>query len=146
MNDDTFELHPRLAADTIAIGALPLCRVLLMNDKSFPWCLAVPQRNAIRELHELSKTEQAQLMEEVTGISAAMQDAYAADKMNIAALGNQVPQLHLHIIARFESDPAWPAPVWGKFPPQPYSPSEQEHQRQRLHEALGYLHDFRMEV
>lgn len=142
----SFELHPRLAADTIAIGVLPLCRILLMNDKTFPWCLAVPQRKAVRELHDLSKPDQMQLMDEVTGLAAAMQDAYAATKMNIAALGNQVPQLHVHVIARFEADPAWPAPVWGKFPPQPYSRSEQEHQRQKLHKVFYYLHGFRVEV
>lgn len=142
----TFELHSRLAADTIRIGVLPLCQLLLINDKTYPWCVLVPQRIAVREIHELARTDQIQLLDETSAVSAAMQELFNADKMNVAALGNQVPQLHVHVIARFQHDPAWPAPVWGKFPPQPYSPSEQEHQLEKLCSAFGFLHDFRREV
>ena len=110
---NAFTLHPRLAADTIALGDWPLCRLLLMNDARFPWVILVP-RPDLREIHDLPPAERATLIEEIARTSAVMQRAFKADKMNVAALGNQVPQLHIHIIARFATDPAWPNPVWGQ--------------------------------
>ncbi|HEY2110919.1 MAG TPA: HIT domain-containing protein, partial [Dongiaceae bacterium] len=107
-----FTLHPRLAADTVALGDWPLCRLLLMNDARFPWVILVPARPELREIHDLPPAERATLIEEIARASALMQQAFAADKMNVAALGNQVPQLHIHVIARVASDPAWPNPVW----------------------------------
>lgn len=115
-----FELHPRLAADTFTVGHLPLCRVLLMNDSQYPWLVLVPCRNAIRESYELPEPERVQLWREVESVAQALSQHAGADKMNIAALGNQVPQLHIHVIARFAGDPAWPGPVWGVKPVQPY--------------------------
>jgi diadenosine tetraphosphate (Ap4A) HIT family hydrolase len=109
---NAFTLHPRLAADTIALGDWPLCRLLLMNDARFPWVILVPARPDLREIHDLPPAERATLIEEIARASALMQQAFKADKMNVAALGNQVPQLHIHIIARFAADPAWPNPVW----------------------------------
>jgi len=118
----TFELHPRLAADTIEVSRLPLCRVLLMNDANYPWLILVPQRPDIREIFELDEADQQQLMRESTFVSRVMHELFRPDKMNIAALGNVVPQLHIHHIARYRHDPAWPAPVWGQRPAQTYAP------------------------
>ena len=109
---DAFTLHPRLAADTIALGDWPLCRLLLMNDGRFPWVILVPARPDLREIHDLTPPERATLIEEIARVSALMQQVFKADKMNVAALGNQVPQLHIHVIARFAADSAWPNPVW----------------------------------
>ena len=111
---NSFALHPRLAADTVALGDWPLCRLLLMNDARFPWLILVPARPDLREIHDLPPADRATLIEEIARASAQMQQAFKADKMNVAALGNQVPQLHIHIIARFASDSAWPNPIWGQ--------------------------------
>jgi len=113
MTDPAFELDPRLQSDTVVVGELKLCRVLLMNDARYPWLILVPRLHNIRELFELSPTQQQQLMQESTLLSQAMAASFRADKMNIANLGNIVEQLHIHLIARFKSDPAWPGPVWG---------------------------------
>jgi diadenosine tetraphosphate (Ap4A) HIT family hydrolase len=109
---EPFALHSRLAADTIALGQWPLCRLLLMKDARFPWLILVPAKPDLREIHDLSLQERAVLIEEVARASTGMQQAFKADKMNVAALGNQVPQLHVHVIARFAGDAAWPNPVW----------------------------------
>ncbi|NOR72815.1 MAG: HIT domain-containing protein [Mariprofundaceae bacterium] len=119
-----FELHPRLEADCITIGSFPLCRLLLMNDASYPWFILVPQRAGIREIFELSEDDQHQLLRESSALSRVISDHFNADKINVAALGNMVPQLHIHHIVRYESDPAWPAPVWGHAPTKPYSEEE----------------------
>lgn len=135
MND--FELHPRLAADTVEITRLPLCRVLLMNDANYPWVILVPERTGIREIHELSETGQIQLIKESSHVSRVMSQLFNPEKMNIAALGNVVPQLHIHHIARFEHDPAWPRPVWGQRPIQPYETTALERRKLELAKALG---------
>jgi len=122
----SFELHPQLAADCTVVGDLPLCRLLLMDDANFPWCILVPRRPGVREIHELAEPDQAALLQEVTRLSVAMQSLFAADKMNVAALGNVVPQLHVHVIARRVGDAAWPRPVWGAVPRRPYSEAERE--------------------
>ncbi len=130
-----FALHPRLAADTIALGDWPLCRLLLMNDGRFPWVILVPTRPDLREIHDLPSAERVVLIEEIARVSALMQQAFKADKMNVAALGNQVAQLHVHVIARFASDPAWPSPVWGQGQVRPMSEAEQA-ERFRLLQPL----------
>ncbi len=132
-----FVLHPRLAADTIPLGQWPLCRLLLMNDGRFPWLILVPARLDLREIHELAAADRRILIEEIARASALMQDAFGADKMNIAALGNQVPQLHVHLIARFSGDPAWPNPVWGHGAPRPMSDAELAGRIARLQPLLG---------
>jgi diadenosine tetraphosphate (Ap4A) HIT family hydrolase len=116
-----FELHPRLEADCISIGSFPLCRLLLMNDSNYPWFILVPRRAGIREIFELSEDDQRQLLWESSSLSRLIADHFKADKINVAALGNMVPQLHIHHIVRYESDPAWPAPVWGHTLAEPYS-------------------------
>ena len=116
-----FELHPRLARDTFVIGDFPLSRLLLMNDASYPWFILVPRRADIVEIFELRHDDQLQLLKESSQLSMVLSRVFEADKLNIAALGNMVPQLHIHHIVRYRSDQAWPQPVWGRFPAQPYS-------------------------
>jgi len=116
-----FELHPRLNEDCITIGSFPLCRLLLMNDSNYPWFILVPQRTGVREIFELSEDDQRQLLWESSSLSRLIADHFNADKINVAALGNMVPQLHIHHIVRYSSDAAWPAPVWGHAPAEPYS-------------------------
>ena len=120
-----FELHPQLAKDTSAIGRFGLCRLLLMNDSRFPWFLLVPERENVREVHELNDADRRQLWDESAQLARALTMVFKPDKLNIAALGNQVPQLHVHHIVRYAHDAAWPAPVWGKLPPTPYYSAEQ---------------------
>jgi diadenosine tetraphosphate (Ap4A) HIT family hydrolase len=109
-----FTLDPRLANDTICLGKLELCQVLLMNNKQYPWLILVPERENIKEIIDLDHNEQILLMDEIASVSNAIKNLYNPDKINIASLGNMVPQLHVHIIARFKTDAAWPYPVWQK--------------------------------
>lgn len=115
-----FELHPRLAQDCFVLADLALSRLLLMNDARYPWCILVPRAAGVREIHELGEADQMQLLRESSSLGRALMRAFAGDKLNVAALGNLVPQLHLHHIVRFRGDAAWPAPVWGRHPAQPY--------------------------
>jgi diadenosine tetraphosphate (Ap4A) HIT family hydrolase len=121
---ENWTLHPQLDRDTASIGDLPLSRVLIVNDANYPWLLLVPRRANIVELIDLDEVEQAQLLTEVTRVARALRTVTKCDKLNIAALGNVVPQLHVHVIARFRSDAAWPKPVWGVAPPRPYDRDE----------------------
>ncbi len=120
MSASDFDLHPQLTADTVEAARWDCCRVLLMNDATYPWLILVPQRPDLRELHDLSADDLAQVTVEIVRASQAMESLFKPVKMNVAALGNQVPQLHIHVIARFEDDPAWPKPVWGVAPAAPY--------------------------
>src|SRR5690349_4818337 len=106
-------LHPQLAADTVNLGDLPLSRVLVMSDANFPWLVLVPRKADLVEVIDLRDDEQTQLMREVAQTARALRELTACHKLNIAALGNMVPQLHVHVIARFRHDAAWPNPVWG---------------------------------
>ncbi|MGQ0701287.1 MAG: HIT domain-containing protein [Panacagrimonas sp.] len=134
-----FELHPRLAADTFVLSDLPLSRLLLMNDAQYPWCILVPRIPGAREIHELADVDQQQLLRESSMLGRALMAAFGGLKLNVAALGNMVPQLHVHHIVRFESDPAWPAPVWGRHPARPYDEAGRrafiEHLRPHLTEV-----------
>jgi diadenosine tetraphosphate (Ap4A) HIT family hydrolase len=116
-----FELHPRLAQDCIPMGNLPLCRLLLMNESRYPWFILVPERTGAGEIYQLPEEDQTQLMRESCELSRTLAVLFRADKMNVASIGNLVPQLHIHHVARYRNDPAWPAPVWGRFEPLPYS-------------------------
>ena len=118
---DPLQLDPRLAADTFLVGETPLSQVLLMNDARYPWLILVPRRSDVTEPFQLSEADQAQLWQESMRLGEAMKAQFAADKLNIAALGNQVAQLHVHHIARFHADNAWPGPVWGVGSAVPYS-------------------------
>jgi diadenosine tetraphosphate (Ap4A) HIT family hydrolase len=132
-----FSLDPRLAADSIAIGKLMLCEVRLQNDARFPWLVLVPQREGITELFELSATDSALTMEEITRCSAALRAVTQCLKINVGALGNIVRQLHIHIVARNESDAAWPGPVWGSGSRVPYAEPEKANLIERLRGALA---------
>lgn len=116
-----FELHPQLATDTQPLAHLPLCDLLLMDDANHPWLILVPRVPDMVEIVDLPDDAQARLMAEVAIASRALQAAFKPDKINVAALGNMVPQLHVHVIARFRDDIAWPRPVWGTADAQPYS-------------------------
>jgi diadenosine tetraphosphate (Ap4A) HIT family hydrolase len=129
----TFSLHAQLAADTTPIGDLPLTRVLLMNDANYPWLIMVPRLPAVSEIIDLEENAQVQLIAEIARASAALKNVTACDKLNVAALGNMVPQLHVHVIARRRTDIAWPKPVWGAAPSEPYAPAA----RAALVAALG---------
>ena len=113
MPDSAWSLHPQLEKDTIDIGDLPLSRVLVIRDANYPWLLLVPRRSEAVEIIDLDEVEQAQLMTETSRAARALKDVTKCDKLNIAALGNMVPQLHVHVIARRTTDVAWPRPVWG---------------------------------
>lgn len=132
-----FELHPQLAKDCRDMGRLALCRLLLMDDSHYPWFVLVPERPDLSEIHQLADADRACLWEESALLSRALAKGFAPDKLNIAALGNQVPQLHVHHIVRYRHDPAWPAPVWGKFPPKPYYGAEVEKLRALMRSLLG---------
>ncbi len=138
---DPFELDPRLTADTFLVGETPLSQVLLMNDTRYPWLILVPRRADITEPFELSEADQAQLWSESMLLGEAMKAHFAADKLNIAALGNQVAQLHVHHIARFHTDAAWPGPVWGVGSAVPHSDAARDgligELRSLLREPLG---------
>lgn len=131
-----FELHPQLAKDCQLIGRFTLCHLLLMRDANYPWCILVPDRAGITEIYQLSAEDQQQLMRESSLLASSMATLFAADKMNIAALGNIVPQLHIHHIVRQRTDPAWPAPVWGKLPARSYTDADLENTLLMLRDAL----------
>ncbi|CAL74687.1 conserved hypothetical protein; putative Histidine triad (HIT) protein [Bradyrhizobium sp. ORS 278] len=126
MSESAWSLHPQLAKDTINIGDLPLSRVLVIKDANYPWLLLVPRREDAVEIIDLDEVAQAQLMTEITRVSRAVKEITKCDKLNVAALGNMVPQLHIHIIARRTSDVAWPRPVWGVATPVPHDAQEVE--------------------
>jgi len=134
-----FELHPRLAADTLAVGRLPLCRLQLMNDARYPWLILVPERAGLREIHQLPPAERAQLIEEISACSQALEAVSRADKINVGALGNLVPQLHVHVIARRTGDAAWPGPVWGQGAAEPWDETARSTLLAALRERLGGL-------
>lgn len=117
MSSSTFILHPQLSADTFVLGDWPLCRVLRMNDRAFPWLILVPHVADVREIIDLGEAQQQALMAEIARASRALKALLNPDKLNVAALGNAVPQLHVHVIARYKTDPAWPRPIWGVQPP-----------------------------
>lgn len=115
-----FTLDHRLQEDTVEIIRLELSRVLLMNDSSFPWIVLVPEREGVREVYELSIGDRCVLIEEIAAASEIVRQLYSPDKINIGALGNLVPQLHIHVIGRFRTDRAWPGPAWGSGAARPY--------------------------
>ena len=129
---EEFSLHPRLAADCFQIGRFELCRLLMMNDAQYPWFILVPQRPDIREIYELTPDDQATLLAESSALSQLLMDVFEGDKLNVAALGNLVPQLHVHHIVRYVNDSAWPKPIWGLHPALPMGAADQHERLQRL--------------
>lgn len=130
-------IHPVLQADCLHVGDFPLCHLLLMQDANYPWFILVPAREGITEIHQLAADDRRQLMDESVALSTALERAFTPDKLNVAALGNVVPQLHIHHIARFRDDVAWPAPVWGAQPRKHYSDETRAAVVERLLQALG---------
>ena len=124
MKSESWSLHPQLAQDTVELGDLALSRVLLSRDANYPWLVLVPRRPDIVELIDLDEVDQAQLLVEIARAARALKTVTECDKLNIAALGNAVPQLHVHIIARRRTDKAWPRPVWGQVAALAYDPVE----------------------
>ncbi|MBL1234682.1 MAG: HIT domain-containing protein [Rhodobiaceae bacterium] len=135
-----FELDARLAADTHVLAEWPLCRVLLMNDQRFPWLILVPRLVGLRDFHEVPADHRAQFQVEIDRASLSLQALTKAHKMNVAALGNMVPQLHVHVVARFDGDDAWPAPVWGLGKAAPYPGTEATQFIARFTEIDAKLH------
>ncbi|MBN9553885.1 MAG: HIT domain-containing protein [Alphaproteobacteria bacterium] len=111
-----FALHPRLAADTVFVSDWPLCRVLLMDDVRYPWLILVPRRSGLVEIMDLAEPDRIRLVEEVARASLGLRGLPQVAKINVGALGNLVPQLHVHVLGRHPGDPAWPGPVWGHSP------------------------------
>lgn len=134
-----FTLDSRLQNDTLPLGHFPLSLLLLMNDATYPWLILVPRRPEIREIWQLPPADRYQLLDESCHLAEILTTLFRPDKLNVAALGNVVPQLHLHHIVRYRSDPAWPAPVWGKTPAVPYRSEQVAELRRQL---LPQLQDF----
>jgi len=119
-----FQLDSRLAGDTLEVASLTLCQVLLLNDRRYDWLVLVPRRESVTEILDLAANDHQQLWQEVTLVARVLREAQPARKLNIGALGNVVRQLHVHLLLRYENDPAWPGPVWGHSPREPYGDDE----------------------
>jgi diadenosine tetraphosphate (Ap4A) HIT family hydrolase len=132
-----FSLHERLLGDTFEIGRMELSRLLLMNDRSLPWLVLVPEREGLTEICELSARDRSALIEEIAVLSELIRKLYKPDKINVGALGNLVPQLHIHVIGRFLNDRAWPGPAWGAGPATPYDEVTARTEGERIRGELG---------
>lgn len=135
----SFTLHERLAVDTVHIASLPLSELLLMNDARFPWCILVPRRAGARDIIDLAPADIDQLNRESVALQRALKQLFTPDKLNVAAIGNLVPQLHVHHLARYSTDSEWPAPVWGRGTPQPYDENERDRRILALRDGLRGL-------
>jgi len=136
------ELHPQLEKDCVVLGQFLLSKLLLMRDANYPWLILVPDRDGVTEIFQLDEADQQQLQRESSCIAKLLAHEFNADKINIGALGNIVPQLHIHHIARFTDDASWPAPVWGACPAQAYSKDELTKMVARLKRGLASQFDF----
>jgi len=131
-----FTLDPRLGNDSYDFGNFPLCRLLLINDSTYPWFILVPRREDVTEIHHLNESDRQQLWVESHWLALWMEKYFKFDKLNVAALGNIVSQLHLHHVGRNHTDPAWPGPVWGFQPAIPYEPPQVDALRTAVHEEF----------
>ena len=136
MPQPEFTLHPQIIQDTLDVGDLPLSRLQLMNDATYPWLILVPRRADIVEIIDLVPDERVQLMTEISQVSQLLKAETKCDKLNVAALGNMVRQLHIHVIARFGTDMAWPRPVWGQNQAVSYSEKQSSELISRLRDKL----------
>jgi len=137
-------IHPQLLNDCRVLGRFNLCHLLLVEDANYPWFILVPDRDSIEEIYQLNTHDQVQLLTESSLFGGHLMRVFKGDKLNIAALGNQVPQLHLHHIVRYKSDSAWPAPVWGKVSSKPYTEFEVSDLMSKL--ELSRLSGFQAQV
>ena len=135
----TFILDPRLQADTLLVGNLGLSRLLLMNDSRYPWLVLVPRRPNLVEISDLAADDRRLLMDEISNCGLVLQRHSGAHKMNVGAIGNLVPQLHVHVVARFTHDEAWPHPVWGRGARVPYLGDAGLHRAQEIWTATGLV-------
>lgn len=131
-----FQLHPRLVEDSFSIGDMPLSHVLLMNDERFPWFILVPRRSDIREFYELTREDRVRLQDEIAYLGQSLMCAFNGDKFNVAALGNQVPQLHVHLVIRYHNDPCWPNPIWCQGSPLPLCEASKNHRLQTVQSVI----------
>ncbi|MBO0662298.1 HIT family protein [Jiella sp. MQZ9-1] len=131
-----FQLDPRLRADTAEVGTLGLCKLVMMNDRRWPWLILVPQRPDITEIHDLTPLDQTMLTFETCLVAKALKTVTKAEKINVGALGNIVQMLHVHVIARHAGDPGWPGPVWGHGQRDPYDPEVLDAKRRAFANAL----------
>jgi len=138
-------LHPQLQKDCLIVGRFKLCHLLLMNDANYPWLILVPDRDNITEIYQLTEEDQAQLIRESSTVAKMLTQHFDADKINIAALGNVVPQLHIHHISRYRHDAAWPKPIWGQAPAKAYSDDALTKVLDKLRTALGDGFEFNRE-
>lgn len=132
MSNDAFELAAEFERDSIWLADWPLCQLRVQNDANYPWFILIPRRIAMVEIIDLTEQDRAQLWHESDVLSTFLKSEFQAKKLNIAALGNMVPQLHLHHIVRYENDIAWPAPVWGKVPAKAYNETQWQQLKQKL--------------
>lgn len=137
------KLHPQLEKDCLHIGHFPLCRLLLMRDATYPWLILVPDREEISEIFQLSESDQQQLMRESSILASVLAEQFQADKINVAALGNVVPQLHIHHIVRYQDDACWPAPVWGAVAAREYTEEDLAQVIQKLKQGLADQNSFK---
>lgn len=138
MPETGFQLDPRLATPGISLGDFPLCRVFLFDDARFPWLMLVPRRIGAVEILDLEPADRQALFDETLRAAEALRAVSKPDKLNIGALGNVVPQLHVHVVGRFASDPAWPGPVWGQGERRPYPPHMAGPLADRFAKHLGF--------
>ncbi|MGB0449584.1 MAG: HIT domain-containing protein [Porticoccaceae bacterium] len=131
-----FQLHPQLEADTVLVGRFPLSLLLLSRDANYPWCILVPQRDGMQEIYQLDSADQLQLLHESSLLAETLAALFAADKINVATIGNMVPQLHMHHVARFKSDAAWPRPIWGAVEAVAYPEDMLAHRVERIAASL----------
>lgn len=131
-----FQLDPKLLNNNLEIGRTPLCRLLLANDSRFPWLILVPAREGVTEIYQLSEADQQQLIRESSLLAQRLAEVFQAHKLNVAALGNLVPQLHIHHVVRYRTDSSWPSPIWGQGAPEPYTPDQLTEIRAKLKGAL----------
>ncbi|HEB27127.1 MAG TPA: HIT domain-containing protein [Porticoccus sp.] len=131
-----FELHARLADDTLTVGEFELCQLLIHKDANYPWFILVPKRPKVTEVYHLSERDRMQLMKESCILAEALVDVFSPDKINIATLGNMVPQLHIHHVARYTTDVAWPNPIWGAMSAKDYPQTELEHRIESVASVL----------
>ena len=131
-----FQLDHRLEADTQLLGAFPLSLLLLSKDANYPWCILVPQREGMEEIYQLDSADQLQLLHESSLLAETLAALFAADKINVATIGNMVPQLHMHHVVRFKSDVAWPRPIWGAVEAVAYQEDMLAHRVERIATSL----------
>lgn len=131
-----FEIDGRLAGSSVPVGDWPLCHVRLSEDSRWPWLLLIPRRTGAVELFDLSPSDRTLLVEEAAKAAEIVRDLIGADKTNVATLGNQVPQMHVHVIGRKIGDPGWPGPIWGVGDPVPYAPDDLDDRICRIWERM----------